>query len=318
MKAIQVTEFGGPEVLVYSDLPDPTVTADQFLVKVSHVGVNYADTHQAENSYLSPSNLPFVPGSEVVGQDPNGVTWLGFTPSGGYAEIAVLDSRSAVRLPDGVTPEQGLACLVQGLTAWHLMKTSSSLTRGESMLVHAAAGGVGNLLLQLGRHFEAGSILGTVSSSTKIDQLQAMGFDEIFIAQPDSLKTQVMNLTNGRGVDACYEMVGGELGDESLNCLAPFGRLVVYGMASRKPMKDVQPASLMYGSRSLIGFWLVDLIVNRPHEMAKSLSQLLELVRVGLIKPLIGPQYPLSSAKAAHEDLRARKTVGKVTLQVSN
>lgn len=318
MKAIQVTEFGGPEVLVYREVPDPVVTKDQFLVEVTHVGVNYADTHQAENSYLSQTQLPFIPGSEVVGHDSTGATWLGFTTSGGYAQKAVLDSQSAVPLPEGVSPEAGLACLVQGLTAWHLIKTSARLQAGESMLVHAAAGGVGNLLLQLGRYFKATPIIGTVSSKEKIAELNSLGFNHIIIANPTSLKDEVKALTNGRGADTCYEMVGGELGNVSLTCLAPFGRLVVYGMASRQPMSDVSPASLMYGSRSIVGFWLVDLIVNRPAEMAQSLTQLLDLVKTDQITPIVGPQYRLKDAKQAHEDLRARKTTGKVTLQVGD
>lgn len=312
-----MTSFGGPEVLEMREVPMPSPSENEFLVAVQHAGVNYADTHQVENSYLSPTQLPFIPGSEVAGVDSEGNRWVGFTTSGGYAEHALLSRKSAVRIPEGVTNEEALACLVQGLTAWHLLKTSVRLAKGESMLVHAAAGGVGNLLMQLGKVFEAGQIIGAVSTVEKQRLLTEMGFDSCFVCTPNNLVTEIRRLTNGRGVDTCFEMVGGEIGDQSLQALAPFGRLAVYGMASRVPMKDVSPASLMYGSRAIVGFWLLDLIVNRPAELASSLLELLTLVGRGAIKPITGAVYPFADVKLAHTALRGRSTTGKVTLRVS-
>lgn len=316
VKAIQVTSFGGPEVLELRDIATPIPNDNEILLQVQHAGVNFADTHQVENSYLAPTVLPFVPGSEVAGVDVDGKRWVGFTSSGGYAEQALLARNSAVPIHDSVSNEAALACLVQGLTAWQLLKTSVRLRPGESMLVHAAAGGVGTLLMQLGRHFEAGQIIGAVSSRAKVELLESMGFEDCFICSPDNLVEEVKTRTKGVGVDTCFEMVGGQIGDESLTVLAPFGRLAVYGMASRVPMKDVSPATLMLASRTIVGFWLIDLVKHRPAELANSLLHLLSLVAQGVINPITGPSYSLNEARQAHTALRNRETSGKVTLRV--
>jgi len=190
------------------------------------------------------------------------------------------------------------------------------LTAGESMLVHAAAGGVGSLLMQLGRHMKAGQVIGAVSSTAKLKILADLGFDDCFVCDPANLVDEINRRTDGRGVDTCFEMVGGEIADESLKALAPFGRLAVYGMASRVPMKDISPAGLMYGSKTIVGFWLFDLIKNRPAELGASLGEMLKLVATGVINPITGATYPLIDAQQAHIDLRERKTTGKVTLRV--
>ena len=182
MRAIQVRQFGGPEVLVPAVLSDPVPHHDEFLVRVSGAGVNYADTHQAENTYLSSSSLPFVPGGEVVGDvvDPGGLPRrvCGFVSrGGGYAELAVVRKGLAFDVPAPVTDTQALSLLVQGLTAWHLVRTCARVAPGETVVVHAAAGGVGNLAVQLAKAAGAGRVIATASTQHLLDLAADLGAD---------------------------------------------------------------------------------------------------------------------------------------------
>ena len=160
MRAIQITEFGGPEVLKIADLPEPTPSDGFDLHTVRGAGVNYADTHQTENSYLSATKLPIVPGSEVVGTLPDGRRIAALVGVGGYAEWAIAPGFLSFPVPDAVSDGQALALMVQGLTAWHLLKTSTHMAEGESVVVHAAAGGVGTLAIQLAKLWGAGRVIG--------------------------------------------------------------------------------------------------------------------------------------------------------------
>src|SRR5262245_62080310 len=161
MRAIRVEQWGGPEVLELVDLPMPEPGQHELLVRVNRAGINYADTHAAENSYLSKQTLPLTPGAEIAGVTEDGRRVMALLPSGGYAEYAAVPMASAIPIPDKVSDEQALALLVQGLTAWHLYRTSARLAAGESVVVHAAAGGVGSLAVQLGRAFGAGRVIAT-------------------------------------------------------------------------------------------------------------------------------------------------------------
>lgn len=325
MRAIQVRSFGGPEVLEVVSLADPVAGHGELLVRVTGAGVNYADTHQVENTYLSGTELPFVPGSEVVGHvvDPGGRERrvCGFVAhGGGYAELAVVHPALAFDVPAAVTDTQALALLVQGLTAYHLVRTSSRVQYGESVVVHAAAGGVGNLAIQLAKQAGAGRVIATASSQDKIDLALDRGADVGVLADSHlgahDVTHRLVEANGGRKVDVVFEMVGGTTFDGSLAALAPFGRLVTYGMASRRPPTPVAPGSLMVGSHSVIGFWLVDCM--RPNVaasmVAAPLAELVAQVSDGRLRPIEGTTYPLSSARHAHEDLRARRTTGKVVL----
>ena len=169
MKAIQISTFGGPDVMKLVELADPVAGADEVLLNVSAIGINYADTHQTENSYLSPQRLPLVPGIEVVGTH-DGKRYLATVSSGGYAEKAVAHKGVIFPIPDNVTDEQALCVLVQGTTAWHLLKTMAHLRKGETVLVHAAAGGVGTIAIQLAKMWGATVIASTSSSERQKTQ----------------------------------------------------------------------------------------------------------------------------------------------------
>jgi NADPH:quinone reductase len=325
MRAIQVRRFGGPEVLEPALVPEPVPTHDELLVQVTGAGVNYADTHQAENTYLSSSELPFVPGAEVVGWvvDPGGFPRrvCGFVSrGGGYAELAVVKSAQAFDVPEQVSDAAALSLLVQGLTAWHLVRSCSRVQVGESVVVHAAAGGVGNLAVQLAKQAGARRVIATASSQEKLDIATALGADVGVVLPPGmsslDVRHRLLDANGGEKVDVVFEMVGGHTFDGSLDALAPFGRLVTYGMASRVPPSPLTPAKLMVGSHSVIGFWLMD-CMRSAHMRAKVADPLRELVSAaadGSLRPTEGAVYPLSHAHRAHEDMRARRTTGKIVL----
>ncbi|MEU1620090.1 zinc-binding dehydrogenase [Streptomyces sp. NPDC005722] len=316
MRAIQITEFGGPEVLRQVELPEPVPGPGQLLVEVSSSGVNYADTHLVENSYLSKATLPLVPGAEVVGRTAGGRRVVALTDNGGYAERAVAEEYLAHDVPDGVTDGQALALVVQGLTAWHLLRTSARMAEGESVVVHAAAGGTGSLAVQLAKEFGAGRVIATASSKEKRDLALELGADVAIEADSTDaagLKERLVEANGGKKVDIVLEMTGGPVFDASLAALAPFGRLVTYGLASRVPPAPVQAAQLMGRSRAVVGFWLMH-CVGRPGMYREPMAELLAMTADGRLKPQEGGRYPLSEVTRAHEDLRARRTYGKLTL----
>jgi NADPH2:quinone reductase len=314
MRAIRVDRWGGPDVLeLVEDAPMPEPGQHELLVRVNRAGINYADTHAAENSYLSKQQLPLTPGSEVAGVTEDGRRVMALLANGGYAEYAAVPMASAIPIPDGVSDEQALALLVQGLTAWHLYRTSAKLVEGESVVVHAAAGGVGSLAVQLGKAFGAGRVIATASTEEKRQLALELGADvAVDVTLPDLARA--LREANGiHAVDVVLEMAGGHVFDESLKALAPFGRLVAYGIASREG-NTVSSGALMARSQSLVGFWLVDCL-RRPAEMiAAPLQDLFGRVARGELRVVTGPVYPLSEARRAHEDLRARRTMGKLVL----
>ena len=313
MRAVQITEFGGPEVLTLKDLPDPAATEGLVVLDVTSAGVNYADTHQVEDSYLSRTTLPLVPGSEVVGRLPDGQRVSAFSMSGGYAEKALVSPAAVFPLPDGVSDGQALSLMVQGLTAWHLLRTCTHLQPGESVVVHAAAGGVGTLAVQLAKAWGAGRVIGVASSPDKRELAASLGADVTVDAGESDLKTALEQANGGKKVDVVLEMVGGPTFDASLAALAPFGRLATFGMASRQPTKAIEPGALMSRSRGVIGFWLAHCFA-RPEMLGPPMAELLSMVEAGTLTPIVGGTYPLSQAHRAHEALLDRSSQGKLVL----
>ena len=313
MRAVQITEFGGPEVLTLTDLADPVAGGGFEVLTVDSAGVNFADTHQVEDSYLSSTTLPLVPGSEVVGRLPDGTRVAAFAIAGGYAEKALVHPAMSFPLPDAVSDGQALALMVQGLTAWHLLRTSTHLATGESVVVHAAAGGVGTLAVQLAKAWGAGTVIGVASSPEKRQLAADLGADVTVDAGEADLKAALVAANGGRKVDVVLEMVGGSTFDASLAALAPFGRLATFGMASRTPSTPVTSGELMSRSRAVIGFWLAHCF-DRPTMLQPPLAELLAMVQAGTLTPVVGGTYPLSEAHRAHEDLRSRASQGKLVL----
>jgi NADPH2:quinone reductase len=319
MRAVKITRFGGPEVLEIVDVPEPEPGPGQKLYDVSTAGVNFADTHQIENSYLAQQQLPLIPGAEFVGTPVGGgERVVGLLEGGGYAEKVIAHDFLTWPVPVGVSDEQALAVVLQGATAWHLLRTSSHLAEGESVVVIAGAGGVGSLAIQLAKRWGAGRVIATASSPDKRALCEELGADATVdpaLAEddPKNFTAALREANGGKKVDIVLEMTGGNVFDGSLSALAPFGRLAAYGMAGRVPPKPVQAPSLMGTSRGVIGFWLAHCMA-RPEMMDAAMHELLPLVAEGALKPVVGGRYPMSAVREAHQDLRARRSTGKLVL----
>lgn len=313
MRAILITEFGGPEVLTVREVPEPQPADGQIVYDVLAAGINYADTHQTEDSYLAKQTLPLIPGGEVVVRDPDGRRLLGLLGSGGYAEKVAANPRQLFPIPDRVSDAQALTTLVQGATAWHLLRTSTHLRPGESVVVHAGAGGVGTIAIQLAKRWGAGRVIATASSPEKRQLALDLGADVAVDSTTADMTQALREANGGHGVDVVLEMTGGPVFDQSLAALAPLGRLAVFGMASRTPPTPVEPGRLMSRSTAVVGFWLVH-VVQRPALLAEAVGDLMSAIATGEIRPVIGHTYPLEQAAEAHRALRDRSSVGKLVL----
>ena len=313
MRAIQQTEFGGPEVLRLVDLPIPEPADGEVLIRVSRAGMNYADTHQRENTYLAKAQLPLVPGAEVAGvREDTGERVVALCGNGGYAEYATAPAALTFPIADGVEEGVALALLLQGLTAWHLYRTSARLQPGESVVVQAAAGGVGSLAVQLGKPLGAGRVIAVASSEEKRALALELGADVAIDATPEGMTERIVEANLGRRVDVVLEMAGGEVFEQSLAALAPFGRCVAYGIASGEP-NQVQTGRLMRKSWAVVGFWLMHCL-GQPHMVDEALADLFDRVARGELRVVVGATYPLEQAAQAQIDIAARRTTGKVLL----
>jgi NADPH:quinone reductase len=321
VRAIQITEAGGPEVLTLAELPDPVAGPDDLLVEVAACGVNYIDTYQRQGIY--PMTLPYVPGLEGTGRVRavgagvtdfavgDRVAWA--DPLGSYAELAVVPAHQAVAVPDAVSDEAAVGAMLQGMTAHFLVHDTHPVQPGEDVLVHAAAGGVGLLLTQLASRLGA-RVIATVSTAEKEQLARGAGAaDVIRYTEVDDLAAEVRALTGGAGVAAVYDGVGRTTFDASLASLRRRGILVLFGAASG-PVPPVDPQRLnAAGSLFLTRPKLHDHIATRDELTARA-AAVYAAVAAGELDVRIGQTYPLAEARAAHEDLQARRTTGKLLL----
>ena len=321
MRAIQIEEFGGPDVMELVDAPMPEPGDDQVLIRVERAGINYADTHQVENSYLAKYEVPLVPGTEAAGVVERAGSSSGFeegqrvvamTPAGGYAEYAVAPAAMTFPLPDDLEYGTALALLVQGLTAWHLYRTCGNVKQGESVVIVAAAGGVGSLAVQLGKPMGAGRVIALASTEEKRQLTLELGADVAVDPGTEDLNAALREANGGKKVDVVFEMAGGRIFDECLRALAPFGRLVTYGLASREP-NQISNGTLLKKSQAVIGFWLMHCL-GREDLLREPLEDLFERAARGELRAVVGGTYALSDVRQAHEDIQARRTSGKLLL----
>jgi NADPH2:quinone reductase len=313
VRAIRISRWGGPEVLeLVEDAPVPEPADHELLVRVRRAGVNFADTHARENSYLAPYELPLIPGAEVAGATEDGRRVVAMIASGGYAEYAAVPKATTFEIPDGVSDAAALALLIQGLTAWHLYRTSAHVVAGETVVVHAAAGGVGSLAVQLGKTFGA-YVIATASTDEKRALALELGADATVDVTREDLTDALIACNDGRRVDVVLEMAGGRVFDASLRALAPFGRLITYGMASREPNR-VAAGNLLRHSSAVIGFWLAHCYAKPQELLGSPLRDLFDRVARGELRVVEGPVYPLADARRAHEELQGRRTTGKLLL----
>ena len=315
MRAIQITEFGGPEVLRLVEVPRPQPGEGEVLIRVTRAGLNFADTHTRENAYIAKHDLPLVPGTEVAGvREDTGARVVARLPGkGGYAEYAVAPETALVPVPDGLADEVALALLIQGTTAWHLLRTAARLGPGESVAVQSAAGGTGSLCVQLGKAFGAGRVIATAGSEQRRALALELGADAAIDSEADGMAHRLVEANGGEPVDVVLEASGGRVFEESLKALAPFGRLVVYGISSREQV-EVRTGSLLKRSHTIAGFWMNHLTDAMWDE---ALTDLFARARAGELRVVVGETYALSEARRAQEDLVGRRTSGKVTLDVT-
>ena len=346
-----MTEFGGPEVLRPVELPRPEPAPGEVLIRVARAGINFADTHTRTNSYVRKAALPLVPGAEVAGvREDTGERVVALTGSGGYAEYAVAPAAHVFAIPEGVDDGTALALLVQGTTAWHMYRTAAHVgastlgdgggdrgdatgeggdaaTRkgggetaragsGETVVVHAAAGGVGSLAVQLGHPLGAGRVIATASSEEKRALATRLGADAAIDPAPEGLTERLQEANGGRPVDVVFDMAGGAVFDASYRALAPFGRIVVCGIASQEP-NEIRSGSLLRHSRAVVGFYIFHCL-ERPGMFERALEDLFARVAPSAAGPrlevVVGHTYPLEQAPQAHIDLRERRTTGKLLL----
>jgi NADPH2:quinone reductase len=315
VRGIQILRFGGPEVLEVTELPDPTPVPGLRPYDVTVAGVNYADTHQTEDSYLAPQRLPLVPGAEFAGTGPDGTRVVGLlTGGGGYAEKVLAADALVWPIPDGVSDGAALSIVLQGVTAWHALRTCAHLAAGESVVVHAAAGGVGTIAVQLARAWGAGRVIATASSPSKRELALSLGADEAIDPAVDDLTAALKEANGGNRVDVVLEMTGGPVFDAGLRALAPFGRLVTYGQASRTPPSPVDPTTLMAHSTAVIGFWLAHCYRDPQRWLAPGITELLGMLADQRLTAVVGGTYALGDAADAHRSLLARESTGKLVL----
>lgn len=318
MRAIQQHEFGGPEVLRLADVDEPRRGPGETLVDVTLAGVNFADTHQRRNEYLAASELPLIPGAEIAGvRREDGERVVALTGGrGGYAQVAAVRAEHCFPVPAGLDDATALALLLQGLTAWHLLRTSGRVAAGESVVVHAAAGGTGSLAVQLARPLAgAGRVIATASSGAKRALALELGADAAVAGDPGGLTERLLAANDGRPVDVVLDAIGGEVFDASLEALAPFGRLVTYGVSGGKT-NTVNTRRLMRASRTVTGFWFRHCLERPAELLAAPVADLFARAAAGELRVVVGGVYPLAEAARAQVDLAERRTTGKLLIDV--
>jgi NADPH2:quinone reductase len=321
MKSIRIHTHGGPEVLHYEDAPDPQPGKGEAVVKIAAIGLNFIDIYFRTGVY-KPPQLPFIPGSEAAGT----VTAVGEGVSevktgdrvayamspGAYAEYAAVPAWRLVKLPDHLDFQSGAAIMLQGMTAHYLTHSTFPLKSGDRAVVHAGAGGVGLLLIQVVKKLGA-TVYATVGNERKARLAREAGADEAIIYSTQDFDAEVKRLTAGRGVDVVYDSVGASTFEKSLNCLRPRGYMVLYGQSSG-PVPPVDPSVLFSkGSLFLTRPSLAHYAMTREETFARA-SALFDWVQSGELKLRIGQVYPLQEAAIAHEALTTRQTTGKVVL----
>jgi NADPH2:quinone reductase len=320
MKAIQIQKCGGPEVLTLVDIPVPKPKPNEAVVKISAAGINFIDCYFREGRY--PATLPFVAGQEAsgvvseVGSDVKSfkpgdrVAYTGIP--GAYAEYAAVPEDRLVRLPPGITEQQAAAAMLQGITAHYLVNDTYPLKKGETALIHAAAGGVGLLLVQMAKNIGA-RVIATTGSEEKAKLAREAGADEVILYAQQDFETETKRLTDGKGVHVIYDGVGKTTFDKDLNVLRLRGYLVLFG-ASSGPVPPFDLIKLSQkGSLFITRPTLVHHIATHE-ELQRRATDVLSMISKGKLKMRIEHIYPLRDAQQAHRDLEARKTTGKLLL----
>ncbi len=319
MKAIQITEYGGPEVMKYVDLPDPVAGADQAVVDIQAVGVNFTDIYSRMG--VNPPGLPWVAGVEAAGVVRSvgpgvenvsaGDTVAYCSHPGSYAEQALVPAWRLIKMPDGLSAQDGAAAMLQGMTAHYLCYDTYKVQPGDKVLVHSGAGGVGLLLIQMCKALGA-YVYSTVSTEAKAELARGAGADHVILYTQQDFAEEIARATGGDGLQAVYDAVGKDTFDGSISCLAPRGYMVLYGQASGA-VPAMDPRVLGAGSKFLTRPGLGDYTANRE-ELEQRAGAVLGWVKSGELKLRVEHHFDLSDAPEAHRQLAGRATTGKIIL----
>ena len=334
MKAIQMQSYGTSDVLLYTSVPDLKPDSGQVLIRVESAAVNYSDIMRRSNTpYPLPTSLPFIPGGEVAGtveELGEGVTGppvgtpvfalAGNDGSTGYAQYALANAAQVIPIPPSLSMDEASSLVIAGVTAMLIVKEVAHLQAGETILIPGAGGGVGGYAIQIAKLLGAGVVIGAASSSEKREAALVAGADAVIDYTRANWPHNVRELTEGQGVNIVLEMSGGPIFAQSLNCLAPFGRIIVYGMASREPLQFDQESILKFFyspsyNQSIHVFNLGLWFGLQPEASVSALQDLIGFAASGQIKVPVSQKLPLSRAAEAHRMIENRSTTGKIILK---
>ena len=323
MKAIQVSQFGGPEVLAFAELPDPVPTDSQVVIKVLGASVNFADIKSRRGGYHAAKQPPFTPGLDVAGKVIEvgskvkeirpGDHVIGFPASGSYAEKAVAAEDLTFVIPKELDMSVAAAAPLVAGTTTHMLNYVARIRKGECVLVHGAAGGVGTTAIQVAKALGAGAVIGSTASPWKEEHVKRIGADAVIDYRSESYAEQVNTLTGGEGVDIILNPIGGPTIDQDLECLAPFGRLMLYGKLHPEP-STTPPAVLHPTNRSIIGFSFGHYRRLRPQAIESTMTLVIDMLETRKIEMVIDSVFDLQKAAEAHRYIEERRAVGKVLL----
>lgn len=322
MKAVVVRRFGGPEVLEYVTLPDPVPGANQVLIKVEARSVNFADIKARQGKYHRAGEPPFVPGLDAAGtvietgkdvtEFSVGDRVIGF-PVGSYGELALLDEVLTYHLPDTIDFHTAAAFPTVAVTAYQILRKVGQLEQGETVVIQSAAGGVGTTAIQLAKHLGAGKIIAVVGNDAKTRVALETGADFAINRNRESFSERVNELTKGKGADLILDSVSGDVFEQGLECLATFGRIVVFGHAAGKSGTFKTP-SLHAKCKSVLGYSMGTTRALRPERLKTSVYEVIEFIETGKLKMVVSKEFPLAEAAAAHSWIESRESYGKILL----
>lgn len=323
MKALRIEKHGGPEVMQVVDLPTPEPKPGEIRVRVEAAGLNYSDIMIREGSYVDPTPMPYFPGREACGViDKIGPGVKGFelgqrvvatSPGGAFAEYLCTNAAGLLPCPAGMSPEVGASLMIQGLTAIHCLDDLGQLKKDETVLIHAAAGGVGSLAVQIAVAM-GGRVFGTASSASKCDQIKALGATPINYSEGDWVK-KLFDLNKGGGVKLILESVGGSVYLRSFaEALRPFGRMVVYGAASGEVV-SLSNRDILASNKILMGYYLGAYFPDHMSRIMSASMKLVQFIAQGKVKPVIGQTFSLDQSKDAFECMQKRRSIGKVIIK---
>ncbi|SOC15504.1 NADPH:quinone reductase-like Zn-dependent oxidoreductase [Ureibacillus xyleni] len=328
MKCVKLYNNGGPEVLEVEEIAIPVPRPNEVVIKVENIAINYSEIQQRKGTYPFPVELPMTMGQwgvisgEVIGIGESvqsiciNSKVMAQVPSGSYAEFVTVPAYLLIPLPEHVDRTAVTPLLTQGQTAYHALKTIGNIKQGDTVLIHAASGGLGNIAVQLAKAFGASKVIATASSKEKLDYALSIGADiSINYSEPDWTE-KVFEATDGKGVDLILETVGGQILKGSIEVLAPFGRLIYIGSASSQNSQwDNLDLINILPNKIVMGLHIAELLSSRPELVKEGLEMMFSLMMKNQLKPEIKYVFPLSDVKKAHELIETRQSLGTVVLK---